>query len=228
MYVYDWDNKVYRNNNGDEVSWNEVKDNNFQESEPEKKESKQNLIESSIKAWRDNFKLSGSLVNNLFGNEDASESENIELGFNLWTFKFMLFAAMLEPGASNSNSTNKIDEVATENNATKLNPKQVHFMQSSIRNSTGEYTVLGNAKALRAGKLDPDILRINVWKDATGKIWTLDHRRLAAFRLSNLQEVTVNWVTPDQVKSQMWKMTTTNGGSSIKLKLGNGKNLIVN
>jgi len=31
MYSYDWDNKVYRNNNGDEVSWNEVYDNNFQE-----------------------------------------------------------------------------------------------------------------------------------------------------------------------------------------------------
>jgi RHS repeat-associated core domain len=31
MYSYDWDNKVYRNNNGDEVSWNEVYGNNFQE-----------------------------------------------------------------------------------------------------------------------------------------------------------------------------------------------------
>lgn len=82
---------------------------NSQNPEPEKEEKKQNLIESSIKAWGDNFKLSGSLVNNLFGNEDASESENIELGYNLWTFKFMLFAAMLEPGASNSNSTNKIN-----------------------------------------------------------------------------------------------------------------------
>ena len=31
MYSYDWDNKVYRNNNGDVVSWDEVYGNNFQE-----------------------------------------------------------------------------------------------------------------------------------------------------------------------------------------------------
>jgi hypothetical protein len=105
-----------------------------------------------------------------------------------------------------------------------LNTNQIHFMQSSIKNSTGEFTVLGNAKALREGTLDPTKLTMNVWKDSQGKIWTLDHRRLAAFKLSGLDKAPVNWADPT---SQMWKMTTNNGGTSIWLKLGNGNGITV-
>ncbi|RYD52420.1 MAG: hypothetical protein EOP52_09695 [Sphingobacteriales bacterium] len=65
---------------------------------------------------------------------------------------------------------------------------------------------------------------MNVWKDAIGKIWTLDHRRLAAFRLSGLKEAPIQWANP---AGQMWKMTTRNGGTSIKLKLGEGQSIMV-
>jgi hypothetical protein len=105
-----------------------------------------------------------------------------------------------------------------------MNPSEIHFMQSSIKNTTGEFTVLGNAAALANGSLSPTVLRMNIWKDVSGKVWTLDHRRLAAFRLSGLKEAPVQWADPS---SQMWKMTTTNGGTSIKLKLGGGNSIIV-
>ncbi len=72
-----------------------------------------------------------------------------------------------------------------------LNPNEIHFMQSSIKNATGEFTVLGNAQSLKSGALNPELLIINVWKDASGKIWTLGHRRLASFRLSGLQEAPI-------------------------------------
>jgi hypothetical protein len=65
---------------------------------------------------------------------------------------------------------------------------------------------------------------MNVWQDESGKIWTLDHRRLAAFRLSGLQEAPIQWADPSM---QMWKMTTQNGGISVKLKLGVGQFIIV-
>ncbi|MDR2039443.1 MAG: hypothetical protein LBQ60_16090 [Bacteroidales bacterium] len=94
-------------------------------------------------------------------------------------------------------------------------------MQSSIKNTTGNYTVLGNAEALTNGTLNPKILRMNVWKDANGKVWTLDNRRLGAFRLSGLQEAPIQWTNPG---GQMWKMTTTNG-TFTKLKLDNGNNI---
>ena len=105
-----------------------------------------------------------------------------------------------------------------------LNPNQIHFMQSSIKNSTGEFTVLGNARDLSQGMLDPKKLTMNVWKDAEGKIWTLDHRRLAAFKFSGLDKAPVNWADPT---GQMWKMTTKTGGSSIWLKLGNGTGITI-
>jgi len=35
-------------------------------------------------------------------------------------------------------------------------------MQSSIKNATGEFTVLGNAQALKSGALNPEVLRMNV------------------------------------------------------------------
>ena len=105
--------------------------------------------------------------------------------------------------------------------------KEVHFMQSSIKNVTGEYTVLGNAEALRNGTLSPGVLTFKIWLDNDGKIWTLDHRRLAAFKLAGSETVPVVFATKKEVESQMWKMTTRNGGTSIKLKLGNGKSIIV-
>ncbi len=105
-----------------------------------------------------------------------------------------------------------------------LNPKDIHFMQSSISNTTGEFTVLENAQALKSGTLNPEILRMNVWKDANGKIWTLDNRRLGAFRLSGLDEAPIQWANPS---GQMWKMTTTNGGTSTWLKFGGGNGVTI-
>ncbi len=123
----------------------------------------------------------------------------------------------------------KVNVATNTSSAAKggINPKNIHFMQSSIKNTTGNYTVLGNAEALSNGSLNPNVLRMNVWKDTNGKIWSLDNRRLGAFRLSTLDEAPVNWATPPQVRSQMWKMTTKTGGVSIRLKLGGGKNMII-
>jgi RHS repeat-associated protein len=110
----------------------------------------------------------------------------------------------------------------------RLNPKNIHFMQSSIKNVTGEHTVLGNAMLLSKGKLKPDDLpAIRVWKDQSGKIWTLDHRRLAAFRLARVTDIPVEWVGNNVAKRQMWKMTTKTGGKSIRLKIGEGISEIV-
>jgi len=39
------------------------------------------------------------------------------------------------------------------------NPDDIHFMQSSIKNQTGEYTVLNNASALKTVLLSPLIYR---------------------------------------------------------------------
>ena len=101
-------------------------------------------------------------------------------------------------------------------------------MQSSIKNQTGEHTVLGNAEALKSGTLKAtDLPDIRIWQDADGKLWTLDHRRLAAFRIAELDSVPFRWATNEEVANQMWKMTTETNGTSIKLKIGNGQSMTI-
>ncbi len=115
-----------------------------------------------------------------------------------------------------------------ESGSGTVNPKDVKYMQSSIKNQTGDYTVLDNAQALKDGTLKPsDLPEMRIWKDNEGNLWTLDHRRLAAFRMAGVNEVPFRWATDEEVASQMWKMTTQSGGTSIRLNLGNGKSITI-
>ena len=117
---------------------------------------------------------------------------------------------------------------ALESGSNTVNPKDVNFMQSSIKNQTGEHTVLGNAEALKSGALKAtDLPEIRIWQDADGKLWTLDHRRLAAFRMAELDSVPFRWATDEEVANQMWKMTTKTNGISIKLKLADGQSMTI-
>ena len=115
-----------------------------------------------------------------------------------------------------------------ESGSNTVNPKDVNFMQRSIKNQTGEHTVLGNAEALKSGALKAtDLPEIRIWQDADGKLWTLDHRRLAAFRMAELDSVPFRWATDEEVANQMWKMTTKTNGISIKLKLADGQSMTI-
>lgn len=117
---------------------------------------------------------------------------------------------------------------AIKSGSNTVNPKDVNFMQSSIKNQTGEHTVLGNAEALKSGALKAtDLPEIRIWQDADGKLWTLDHRRLAAFRMAELDSVPFRWATDEEVANQMWKMTTKTNGISIKLKLADGQSMTI-
>ena len=117
---------------------------------------------------------------------------------------------------------------AVESGSNTVNPKDVNFMQSSIKNLTGEHTVLGNAEALKNGTLQAtDSPEIQIWQDVDGKLWTLDHRRLAAFRIAELDSVPFRWATDEEIAGQMWKTTTKTNGTSIKLKLGNGESITI-
>lgn len=53
----------------------------------------------------------------------------------------------------------------------RLNPKDIHYMQSSIKNQTEAHTVLDNATALSNGTLKAaDLPAIKVLQDTAGKI----------------------------------------------------------
>ena len=130
-------------------------------------------------------------------------------------------------GVQVDDAVNVADDIVRGGNKT-IDPQNINFMQSSIKNQTGSYTVLDNAEALKNGTLKAsDLPEIRIWKDSEGKLWTLDHRRLAAFKIAGLDSVPFRWATDEEIASQMWKMTTKTNGSSIKLKLGNGECIVI-
>ncbi|MGX9708464.1 ParB/Srx family N-terminal domain-containing protein [Laceyella tengchongensis] len=114
------------------------------------------------------------------------------------------------------------------NKSSVLNPRDIRFMQSTISNKTGDYTVFNNANTFSKNpskifELEP----IRVWKDGKGNIWTLDHRRLGAARLAEIDKIPVRWVSKAEVYKDAWKLTTKVDGKSVILKNGDGTTHII-
>ena len=101
--------------------------------------------------------------------------------------------------------------------------KDIFWSQAQARNTSQDklYSVVGNARAIKDGTLDITKLpTIKVWRDETGKIWTLDHRRLAAVKLSGVvDKIKVEFVSEEVVKAQKYKFSTQNDGKSILIYL---------
>jgi len=98
----------------------------------------------------------------------------------------------------------------------------IRFSQLDCKNeSDGGYSVISNAKALRDGSLKVEQLpKLRVWRDSDGRIWTLDHRRLAAMRLSGVvNDIPVEFVDEATVNAQRFKFTTRSEGESIFVRV---------
>jgi RHS repeat-associated protein len=195
------------------------------------------LWAASYSAWGAIDKLHASTVNNPIRLQGQYEDGETEFYYNRHRYYDNTSGAYISTdpiglmaGENNhSYSPNTFGYVDPEGlNGCKFDPKQIHYMQSSIKNSTGAHTVLENASALRKGSLKAsDLPPIKVWQDKSGKIWTLDHRRLAAFKLAKMEEIPVEWASSQEVRDQMWKMTTKTEGKSIRLKIGDGTSQII-
>jgi hypothetical protein len=105
----------------------------------------------------------------------------------------------------------------------QISLRDIRFSQINCRNMSQDkkYSVVSNAKAIKEGTLDIKKLpTIRVWRDVEGRIWTLDHRRLAAMRLSGVVEkIEVEYVSEELVKAQKFKFSTHNSGKSIFVHL---------
>lgn len=117
---------------------------------------------------------------------------------------------------------------------TWVDPKTVRWSQNNARNwSDDGYSVIRNAINLKHKNLDPNKIRIRVWKDpSSGKIWTLDNRRFTAFRMAEMKRIPVRFVSDKVARRELFgvrpKMTTVTDGLSIRLKLGGGQSIPIN
>ena len=98
---------------------------------------------------------------------------------------------------------------------------ELSFMQDAAKNKSGEYSIIGNGHGLKNGKLDISVFPpLKIWRDKSGKYWSLDHRRLAAFILSGvLDEVPVQIATKEEVYEDRFKLTNADGGKSMIMHL---------
>jgi hypothetical protein len=99
-----------------------------------------------------------------------------------------------------------------------MDPFEVRFSQGSISYRFKDGSTIDDlAEALRTGRVLPATvppLRL-VAKD--GLFFTLDNRRLEAFRRAG---IAIPWrmATPEEVAAESWKFTTTNNGTTIRVR----------
>ncbi|MBK7844037.1 MAG: hypothetical protein IPJ71_10130 [Bdellovibrionales bacterium] len=112
-----------------------------------------------------------------------------------------------------------------------LSIEEIRFMQRAARwaslrdpktddiEENSSYDVVDNARKLQAGQLSPNELpKIVVFQDTQGRIWTTNHRILAAFLLSGVvEQVPVTWADADTARRNLNKFFPLEDGRSIDL-----------
>ena len=87
-------------------------------------------------------------------------------------------------------------------------------MKATFRDGT---SIDDLAEELRSGRIRPhDVPAIRVF-ERDGKLFTLDNRRLDAFRRAGV-DVPVRMATPQDMAEEAWKFTTHNDGVSIRIR----------
>ncbi|WP_226467285.1 RHS repeat-associated core domain-containing protein [Luteimonas panaciterrae] len=99
-----------------------------------------------------------------------------------------------------------------------INPALVRFSQDSVRAAfTAGNTIKSLAQGLANGAIkacDVPAIRLVIKE---GKLFTLDNRRLEAFRRAGI-EVPYRMATPEEAIKEAWKFTTKNEGVSVRVR----------
>jgi hypothetical protein len=101
---------------------------------------------------------------------------------------------------------------------TTINPQIVRFSQNSIGNYFRNGQQIDDlALALSRGTITPgDVSKIRL-VNHKNNLYTLDNRRLAAFRKADV-DVPYRMATSEEIAAEAWKFTTKNEGISIRIR----------
>jgi len=99
-----------------------------------------------------------------------------------------------------------------------LDPQSIRFSQASIQATFRDGTSIDELAArLQSGRISPhDIPAIRVCERG-GTFFTLDNRRLEAFRRAGVA-IAARMATPQEVAEEAWKFTTQNEGVSVRIR----------
>jgi hypothetical protein len=99
-----------------------------------------------------------------------------------------------------------------------MDPASVRFSQSSIRYRFQDGSTIDDlAEGLRSGRVRSEEVPPLRLVEREGQLITLDNRRLEAFRRAG---VALPWrmATAEEIAAEAWKFTTTNGGTSVRMR----------
>jgi hypothetical protein len=99
-----------------------------------------------------------------------------------------------------------------------INPHAVRFSQSSISNTFRNGTTIDDlAISLKSGSTRINEIPSIRLVEKNNILYTLDNRRLEAFRRASLQ-IPYRMATAEEIATEMWKFTTKNEGISVRIK----------
>lgn len=103
--------------------------------------------------------------------------------------------------------------------ADRIDPHRVRFSRRSAAFSfrDGMNTIATLAAALQAGRVDLEHFPPIRLVERKGQLFTLDHRRLEAFRRADVA-IPFRMATPAEAARESWKFTTRNDGLSLEIK----------
>ena len=99
-----------------------------------------------------------------------------------------------------------------------IDPAIVRFSQDSINKNFGSGGSVDElATALQNGTTAVSEIPAIRLVERNGQLFTLDNRRLEAFRRAGV-DVPYRMATPEEIMNEMWKFTSRNGGTSIRVR----------
>lgn len=100
----------------------------------------------------------------------------------------------------------------------RIDPYEVRFSQRTVSHRFRDGRTIDElADGLRTGRIDPeDVMPIRL-VERDGRRFSLDNRRLDAFRRARV-DVPYRMATPAEIVAEAWKFTTTNDGVSVRVR----------
>jgi len=99
-----------------------------------------------------------------------------------------------------------------------IDPFLVRFSQRSIRGTFRDGSTIDDlADGLRSGSVPHESISPIRLVNRDGIYFSLDNRRLEAFRRARV-DVPHRLATEEEIESERWKFTTSNGGTSIHVR----------
>jgi|SRR6266851_2584644 len=99
-----------------------------------------------------------------------------------------------------------------------MDPNKIRFSQASISYRFREGGTIDDlAEGLRTGRIRPENLPPLRLLELHGEWFTLDNRRLEAFRRAGV-EAPWRLATPEEIATLVWKFTTPNEGVSVRMR----------